>query len=172
MRRKFGFTLIEIMAVMLILALLSAAAAWSFSRPLARARASEAIELVTSFDASSRLAARRFGRRVEMVFDLADGALVRREGGQVAYRGMLPAGFSIEQVRIGEGVRDAGEVTIECSRLALSPSYAVKLVGPAGVERWLVVAGLSGQVTAARDETDVDAILNFGAAAAARRDAR
>jgi prepilin-type N-terminal cleavage/methylation domain-containing protein len=166
--RRRGFTLIEIMAVMVILALLSAAAAWSFSRPLARARASEAIELVTSFDASSRLAARRFGRSVDMQFDLADGTLRRREGEQVAYRSALPQGFSIEQVRTGEGVRDAGEVTIECSRLALSPSYAVKLVGPGGVERWLVVAGLSGQVTAARDEADVDAMLNL---AAARRNA-
>ena len=167
--RRRAFTLIEIMAVMLILALLSAAAAWSFSRPLARARTFEAIELVASFDASSRLAARRFGRSVEMRFDLTGGMLERLEGGDVAYRGTLPQGFSIEQLRTAERVHDVGDVTIACSRLSLSPSYAVKLVGPAGVQRWLVVAGLSGRVTAARDEADVDAILNLKAA---RRDAR
>ena len=167
--RHGGFTLIEVMAVMLILALLSTAAAWSFAQPLARARTAEAVELITSFDASSRLGARRFGRGVDMVFDLTAGTLERREGERTVYRGTLPRGFSIEQVRTADQVRDAGEITIPCSRLALTSSYAVKLVGPHGVERWIVFAGLSGQVTAARDETDVDALLNF---ATARRDAR
>jgi prepilin-type N-terminal cleavage/methylation domain-containing protein len=171
-RRNSAFTLVEVMAVVLILALLAGAAAWSFARPLTRARTSEAIDLITSFDASSRLAARRFGRGVDMQFELSDQALIRREGGQVTYRVNLPPGFAIEQIRTAGRVRDAGEVTVECSRMALSPSYALKLIGPGGLERWLVVAGLSGQVTAARDDADVDAILNLSAAPIARRDAR
>jgi prepilin-type N-terminal cleavage/methylation domain-containing protein len=170
-KRNGAFTLIEVMAVVLVLALLSAAAAWSFARPLARLRTSEAIDLITSFDASSRLAASRFGHSVDLQFDLTDQALVRSEGGKITYRAVLPPGFAIEQVRTADGVRDAGEITIECSRMALSPSYALKLIGPDEVERWLVVAGLSGQVTTARDEPDVDAILNLSAPPA-RRDAR
>src|SRR5688500_15941446 len=85
--RHGRFTLDEVMSVMLILALLSAAAAWSFAQPLARARTAEAVELVTSFDASSRLGARQFGRGVDMIFDLTAGTLERREGERTVYRG-------------------------------------------------------------------------------------
>src|SRR5256885_7110087 len=69
--RSRGFTLIEMMAVVIIMALLATGAALSFARPMRVARARDALHQVRSLDASARQFARRFGRPIEIGFDLS-----------------------------------------------------------------------------------------------------
>lgn len=166
---KLGFTLIEMMAVLLLLSLLAGAAVVGFAAPLRAARARQAVEQVGASDASARQAARRSGRDVELIIDLSEQQLIRRESREDTrgtLRTSLPAGFRIDQIRTGERVVSAGTISIRCSPQGLSRTYALRLVGPE-FDQWLLVAGLSGQMKALNDESLVASIF----AELSRRDA-
>src|SRR5262245_47148217 len=159
--RRCGFTLIEVMTVVIIMALLATAAALSFTRPLAAARARDAEDQVRALDASARQFARRFGRPVEIILDLANSTLARRERDMIVFQTKLPHGCRIDEVRFSGRSETLGEVAVECSGAGLSRSYAAHLVGPQ-LDLWLIFAGLSGQVTQVSDVSQVDAILPQG----------
>src|SRR5206468_6481684 len=129
MRRR-GFTLIEMMAVVIIMALLATAAALSFARPMRVARARDAVDQVRSLDASARQFARRFGRPIEIVFDLSNGKLARRERDSIAFQTSLPRGCHIDEVRSAGQSFSLGEASIPCAASGMSCSYAVHLLGP------------------------------------------
>jgi prepilin-type N-terminal cleavage/methylation domain-containing protein len=172
-----AFTLIEVTVVIIVMALLATAAALSFARPLRSARASEAIELVRTFDGNARTAARRFGSEIEMRFDLSRKELVRRvirddgrRRSEDISRSRLPGGCRVDRMILAGGeTRDTGEVVIHCSSGGLSRSYGVHVIGN-GPDRWLVVAGLSGQISEAKNETELRSILE--SATPGRNDAR
>src|SRR5215510_8982373 len=125
------------MVVVIIMALLAAAAALSFARPMQVARARDAIDQVRALDSSSRQFARRFGRPVEIVFDLSNGTLARRERDTIAFQISLPSGCRIDEVRFSDQSFSLGEAPIECSATGMSHSYAVHLIGPE-LDQWLV----------------------------------
>jgi prepilin-type N-terminal cleavage/methylation domain-containing protein len=158
MRRRIrGFTLMEVMLAVLVLALLSAVAVLSFGKSIQRAKAKGAVELVRYVDASARDAAKRFGRSVTILIDPVEGTMARREGKEIRYRATIELPYEIDEVRVGD--RRANDlVEIACSEMGLSRSYAVHVKGP-GLEKWVVVAGLSGEVTEANDDATVDAIF-------------
>ena len=162
-----AFTLVETMVAVTLLALLVAGTALTFARPLHRARAVEAVEQVRYLDASTRELARRTGRPAEIVCDLAEQTLSRREGGRTTYQTRLATPVRVEAVRTPGRDIDSGSHAIPVSALALSPSYALKLSGPDG-PRWLLVSGLSGESQTLTDDAQVEHIL---AQASPRRDA-
>lgn len=169
MSRANGFTLIEIVVAVAIMALLATAAAFSFSRPLHRARAVEAIEQIRYLDSSSRDFARRFGRNVQIAFDLSENAIERREGTShdATFSAQIASPLRIEAVwTAGRRIND-GEAIIPVSSLGISPTYAVKLSGPQG-ERWVVVTGLAGETATYSDDEQIQAIFST---IAPRRDA-
>ena len=90
-----AFTLIEVMLVVAIMAILTAAAALTFAGPLRKAQSQEAAQQLRFFDASARDLARRWGREVQLSFDL-DRQILSRMGGpgseQATYRTSLPRG--------------------------------------------------------------------------------
>jgi prepilin-type N-terminal cleavage/methylation domain-containing protein len=158
-----GFTLIELMAVVVIMALLTSAAAFSFSDALRAARFSEAQQLIRGLDASARLSARGSGAEVAIVFDLDEGKLSRREKGRdgpASYEAWLPASYKIDRVRVGNQISSEGEVAIVVSASGIGRTYAVRLAGP-GSQRWLLFAGLTGQITQVEveNESQLDAIF-------------
>src|ERR1051326_5415942 len=125
-RTRGAFTLIELMMAVLVLALLTSAAALSVSRPIASARERDAMDQLASFDAASRQAAIAAGAPVRIVFDLSTAALLRRDGrdlSELRCRTMLPTGCRIEQVRIGSAEFSSGEVFVDVSPLGLTRSY-------------------------------------------------
>jgi prepilin-type N-terminal cleavage/methylation domain-containing protein len=155
-----GFTLIETMLAVLLLALLASAAALSFSRPIAAARLDDAVELVHVFDANTRIAARN-GHGSRLTLNLATNTLERRDGAERAeatFATPLPTGCRIAAVRIGPDSVKQGEVDLDVSALGLSRSYAVQLAGPTE-DRWLVFAGLSGEMVTVADESTVSNML-------------
>jgi prepilin-type N-terminal cleavage/methylation domain-containing protein len=168
-RHLRGFTLVEIIVVITIMGLLTTAAALSFTGPLRTARAADAIAQLRSFDGRARQYAKRFNKDVQIVFDVSRGKMIRREVSRDGneYETSLPGGCSIERVRQGVHVVDSGEIAIAYSRLGLTRSYTVHLVGP-GLDRWISVAGLTGEMTTTAH--DVDDAENFDADAA-RNDA-
>jgi len=168
--KRSGFTLIEIMFAVLLMALLTAAAAFSFSGPIRAARSQDAIQQIRTFDESARLLARNSGRPVRVVFDLTANTISRREGQafeNVAALSALPSGYQLDRVRVEGRDYSDPEAVIDYSPLGLSRSYAVHVVGP-GLDRWALVAGTTGQVTQWSDESAIDSILENAAPTAYR----
>ena len=149
-RRVRAFTLIELLGVMLVMALLATVAVMSFATPIRAARARAAVEMIRSFDRSTRELALRGGTPLRMKFDADEGTLTRSRGGSAIYSATLPSGFRIAEMR--------GGATIDCSALGLTRSYALRITGE-HFDQWLIVAGLSGQITATSDERTVINIL-------------
>jgi hypothetical protein len=155
------------MVAVLVMALVASAAALSFTKPLRIARQQDAVELVRSFDAGCRDAARRFGRNVRLSFNLSDGRVARLEGDRTTHQATLPHGTRIRMLRTAARRVSDGRIDIPCSAAGLTRTYAVRLSG-AGFEQWVLVAGITGDVTLVQDEAQLDAIF---AATATRADA-
>jgi len=152
-----GFTLIETMLAVLIMALLASAAALSLSGPVRRARAREAVDVVMAADRSARQEAHDSGRVVRLAFDPSTGAISRVEGAEgrvTQFRVVVPRSFTISDVLVGRRVYRQTRAEVGFSGAGFSPSYAVRLMGP-GADGWVVFAGLTGQASVVSDEQAV-----------------
>ncbi len=158
-RRRPAFTLIEVMLVVLLVGTLAGVAVMSFARPLRASRARDAIAEIGAFDAAARQLARRSGRDVEVVIDVYERRLTRREQDRGPESHLsLPAALRIEQVRSSTSAAHESQLTVRVAPHGWSRSYAIRIVGPE-FDRWLLVAGMSGQVTVIEDESKVQDIL-------------
>ena len=147
-----GFTLIETMLAVLLMALLASAVALTFSRPLQRARAEDAADLVVAFDAAARQAAVAGGRPVRLRLDLADATLERYEGdATLRAHAQLPTGCRLDRVRVGRRTQSAGAADVDVSAHGWGRSYDVHLTGP-NLDRWVCFAGLTGLATEVTDD--------------------
>jgi type II secretory pathway pseudopilin PulG len=152
-----AFTLIETMLAVLLMALLTAGVALSFSQPLKASRSADAVELVRSFDVFGRQTATASNKNVRLVFDLANGTLILRDGPdlhELRSHVYLPPGCRVDSVRIGDQLVSAGEAVVDVSPNGWSRSYALHLQSP-GADRWLVFAGLTGQMTEVDNEAKI-----------------
>jgi len=181
-----AFTLIEVMAVVVILALLAGTVVWSLTGDVRRVGVAEAADTIAHVDRTARIAAQRFEGGCRLRIDL-DQQRARRlhtdAGGEVAaaHSVSLPRGHRIEQLVLAPDVGDAatggaaarrvisGAIDIAYSPQGASPTYALRLGSPSGRQQWLVFAGLTGQMTVIDDERDVDNL--FAMLAATRPDA-
>jgi prepilin-type N-terminal cleavage/methylation domain-containing protein len=182
-RPRRAFTLIEILVVVAVMALLVGSVALSFTGPLHRARTVEAIEQVKYLDASSRQFAKRFGRGVELVFDLSEGTMERRGGGgggsggggaggdrEATFTATVASPLQLAAVYTAGRKLEYGQAKIPVSPLGLCETYAVKLTGPDAQQKWVLVTGLGGEVITFNDDAQVEAILSH-ASPSSRRDA-
>ena len=161
MKPRRAFTLIELLAVIVLLGIISTAAALTFRSSLQAANSTEAINQARYLDSTARQRAQRFNQPVELIFDVTNGTISRREGSKrndESFTASLPRGFSIDQINIAGNSIFNGAATINCSSTGLTPSYAVHLIGP-NFDQWLLFAGLSGQITFIRDEETIQDIL-------------
>jgi len=156
-----AFTLIESLVVIVLLGIISTAAALTFRSSLQSAATTDAIEQIKYLDSSARQRAQRFNQPVDLIFDITNSTLSRREGSKrndESFAASLPRGFSIDQINIAGQSIFNGEATLTCSPAGLTPSYALHLIGP-NFDQWLLFAGLSGQLTLIKDEESVQDIL-------------
>ncbi len=152
--RRRGFTLVETMLAVLLMALLASGVAVAFSRSLRSARAADAADGVAAADAAARRAAVASGRPVRLEFDLARDTVERFEDADPATpraRNRLPAGYRVDRVRIDRRWQSAGPAVVDFSAHGWARSYDVHLSGP-GTDRWLSFAGLTGLMTEAPDD--------------------
>ncbi len=152
LKSSSGFTLIELMIAVVLLALLTGMAALSFVRPIRAARAHQTIEMIRRCDAMARQEAERFGRPVLLDFDLSAQTLTRD-----SIVSKIPASDAIRELRTSEASVYDGEYSLRVSPLGLSRTYALHLVGPDS-DQWLLIAGLSGETTTT-NETRVEQLL-------------
>lgn len=152
-----GFTLIEMMLAVMLMALLAGAVAMGFSQPLKSSRTVDAIEVVRSFDNMARQSAVASGSNARLVFDVAQNSLMLRDGAeltQLRSRISLPQGCRIDAVRIDEHLVSSSEAILDISPHGWSKTYAVHLLCP-GSDRWLVFAGMTGQMTQVQNESEI-----------------
>lgn len=161
MKTRFAFTLIELLAVIVLLGIISTAAALTFRSSIQSASSTDAVAQIKYLDSTARQRAQRFNQPVELIFDLTNSTLSRREGSKrndESFTAALPRGFAIDQINIAGNSIFNGEASVRCSTTGLTPSYAIHLIGP-NFDQWLLFAGLSGQMTLINDEETIQDIL-------------
>lgn len=187
MRR--GFTLIEIMAVVVLMGLLAGGVAWSLAGESQRMTRGEVVSKLSNADATARLAAKRLGpATLRIDLDTQQVWVVTREAGSAEPRPghsmMLPPGYRIDEVSWVDPVESTGDrgvmrrqdvvsgrVDLPVSSGGLGRTYVLKLVGP-GTDpetgeliedseqaTWLLVSGLTGQVTVEDEPETIDNLL-------------
>ena len=151
-----GFTMIEVMVVLLLAALLATAVMASFSGVRQRAQAREVIEEIELFDRFTRQECQKLGQSEQVVVDMSESQLSRVHPGGQQIQGtplVLPSNIKIDRAWVGNQKAEYGQINLICSPQGLTPSYALHLVGPKTESRWLVFAGMSGQgVVVSNDE--------------------
>ncbi len=183
--RRGGFTLIEVIAVIVLLGLVTGAAAWVLTDNARHSTRGKVVEEIAHADRMTRFTAECLGRRCVLRLDL-DRQRIRRliddeHGRQVLHGLKVPDGYRISRVVLGRAFAsgrntdrwrrrriDMGEVDIPFSAGGRSMSYALRLDSDDG-RVWLIFAGLTGQVTQLHDEQEVNNL--FTAIAKARPDA-
>jgi prepilin-type N-terminal cleavage/methylation domain-containing protein len=154
-----GFTLIELSAVLIIMALLAAAVTISFRGKESRLRMQDVASRWRQFEEETREHARRFGRPAQMVVDLSNGKITRIDvQSQEAQTTPLelPTGFAFAEFRLGTRTVRSGEFVIPCSSQGRTPTYAVLLAGPRGQKKWWLATGLTGDIISPESQEELE----------------
>lgn len=155
-----GFTLFELIAVILLLAIFAAAVRGPVVSILNRITTRNAIEQVKTIDRLMRLEARRSGKVVQLHIDPLEGTLTRttstNEQTPIGQSIQLAKNIRIEQIRIAPAQDDFDELNaiINCSPHGATTSYAMQIQTPSQTT-WLLFAGLTGQSYELESEEDL-----------------
>lgn len=156
-QRHAGFTMIEMLAVVAILALAATLAGVSLSGAASRASLEDVAQRVIVYDAGARLYAARFDRPVVLRFDEGSVAQVfAEEDADAPPREplRLPGGY---RVRVLASEED--HPTVPVSAGGRTRSYAVRVTAPNQRSQSIVFAGLTGEATVIEDEGVAEAML-------------
>ena len=160
-RRRIGFTLIEVVAVIVVLSILSTITAVALGPTLDRQRLSQAIEKLEWFDAKARRSAQANRSTVSAKIDPSKNRLVIQTSNQqedVSLR--LPSNVEISKVQLAGKPSSTRSESIQVSPSGYSTSYAV-LLKRGELSKWVLVLGGSGQVVQFDNAKDVNALLSI-----------
>jgi type II secretory pathway pseudopilin PulG len=153
---------LELLVVIAVLSLLSVMVVTRVTGVHNKAAFEQAVSLWQFDDAELRSYARRHDRPAELRLELASGDLVRKFSRDDRSDGVRQSlGDRVVVARYVSSTRDteSGRVSVNYSPQGTSESFAVKLAGPGGRAGWLLVAGISGQVTALERDTEVEDVF-------------
>jgi prepilin-type N-terminal cleavage/methylation domain-containing protein len=163
-RKHLGFTLLELLVVLTLVAMLTSVVVVKLGVPYRAARAGEVAERIAFTDQLMRAHARNFRQASRLVFDLDRGRVHVESGEQTQdthFAFEMPPGVQLEEVRIADGAKRGGRAVVESPSDGITPTYAVLLSTRHGPNRWLLFAGLTGQVTYLEDERDVREMFSY-----------
>lgn len=168
---RSAFTLVELMVVLVIISITAATVTLRLEGPLRRATTEDVLQRIAAFDLRTRTLARGHDLELSITVDLARGELSRTsaadEHEELGSTLALPPDYRLAvAVVAGHPEATVGRVAVPCSRLGLTPSYAVCLEDRDGRRHWLLVAGLTGQTHGMESDGEVHEIFAALAAGA------
>lgn len=171
--KRAGFTFLEVIAVVTLLAVLAGGVMWAMAGDVSRASKQDAIQKLTDADRNARMAARRLGSNFALRIDLDRQRLWREPAPHADHPRSTPValgrGYRIDRVVLPEEDHEKGRVSIPVSTEGRSPTYAVRLAPPREAMNesetraapvWLVIAGLTGEVTRGYDDQAIDNLFD------------
>jgi prepilin-type N-terminal cleavage/methylation domain-containing protein len=153
-----GFTLLEILLVVALMALLAGAATFKLTQTLRSTTSDDVAGRIIELDDLARTRARNSRAATELTFQLNGGKAFYAEVNESHPRSRLSFGRCRPcAILTADGSRSAGTVSIACSPLGYSLSYAVEISEPSGDRqkgrrRWICFAGLTGDSEVFDDE--------------------
>jgi prepilin-type N-terminal cleavage/methylation domain-containing protein len=171
-----GFTIIELMAVLLLMALLAGAVVYTFGPELRSARLADSVSQLAELDAMARRQAATSGRGISIVIKPDAGrAFARDSSGRLSQSVRLHPRVRVDRILTSSGRDTRGDVEVPVTAQGRSGSYALHLSAPRQTPRWLVIGGLGGDITESSDDEQVLRIFSGrgdGAALAGGDDTR
>lgn len=160
-----GFTLYELVAVMVLMAIIAGTVAISVRGHVSNAQLETFLDRLETFDARARADARRLSQSVALAFDSNDQR-VSQINADVAYASTgrsfaVPHGVDIAQCKTANQASDRGMLQIAVSPFGQTDTYALRLDASGGRSVWLVVLGASGQCLRFDKENDVEEIFSL-----------
>ena len=161
--RNAGFTLIELMAVLLLLGLIAAGVSVSLASSHRRAQMSDVVGQVVQYDTLARATAREQGAPMRVRVSLQSSTLSREivedaRRGERASSLVLPPGYSVGQVRVGTTRTSFGQTSIAVSSLGQTADYAIRIDGK-DQRQWVMFVGLSGQNVLLDSDRDAERLF-------------
>ncbi len=158
-----GFSLIEMMATLLVIAMIAAGITLHAEGPMQSAKMKDALQQIGQFDHMTRMYARQQDKTIWLVVDIQKSILRRIGKDSTETLGdilTLPDGFRITRMLMPESNLDGGSTSIRCSRQGFMQSYAVLLSGPNEREQWILFTGLGGELIKVNNEQELRKIMD------------
>lgn len=164
---RSGFTLVELMAVMVVLGLLASVTVWSVRSQVATARNQLAVDQLTLADRQLRDHARRVARPVDLIVDLDTGRLYRAPAGTTSPAQWAPLEDSLplDSLLVNGQKFTSRQVAVRFRGDGTSPSYAIRLKAVATGQskanegEWIVFVGRTGQRVIVTEERSLENLL-------------
>jgi prepilin-type N-terminal cleavage/methylation domain-containing protein len=152
-----AFTMLELVAVLVMLGLISAFGMFAVSGQLDQARLSHLAQSIANADRKERDASRKSPTAGSLTFDKSMRRL-RYENS--VHTIDLKDNLKIAELIIGSG--KSNERSVVFSHAGQSSTYALRLESKRGAMNWIVVIGMTGQVLFSDDSNQVRSLLALG----------
>ena len=155
-----AFTLIEILAVVVILGLIAGAVSITLAASAQKATFTGVIEQVAWLDRTTRRYCVQHGQSARLTFDTFT-QIISRPAKDDAYTSTLRLSAArLDRVRTLGSLAGDEEGAITITPAGRSATYALRFVGPTGQVSWLVILGLTGEVVHMDSDGDLDAFFD------------
>jgi type II secretory pathway pseudopilin PulG len=138
-KRQNAFTLFEVTLVVFVLALLATLVVVNIHTDAKAASIESRMARIRAMDHSARESSKSLGRSIGIEFDMD--------------------ALGIKEIRtIDRSATGGGTFFVDCSPMGITPTYALRISAP-GADKWVVVAGATGEMTNVKDELEAQSIL-------------